>query len=382
MLDAASPQIAPEPTFLTASEVVRAPRILVVDDEEMNVEFIRRVLSPESGCTLASTTDPRDALRLYREFRPDLVLLDLKMPHLDGFELLELFRAETPRSSFVPVVVLTSDVGPEAKRHALAAGAKDFLTKPFSPVEVRLRVRNLLETRALHLELEEQNQHLEARVRERTHELMQRTIELDKARLEILERLAKAAEYRDDQTGLHTQRVGRMAGLIAAALELPEDDIELITRAAPLHDIGKIGVPDAVLLKEGRLTAEEFEVMKSHTVIGAAILSGSRVRLLAVGREIALSHHEHWDGRGYPHGLRGEDIPISGRAVAVADVFDALTHNRPYKPQWPPDEALAEIRRQSRVQFDPRVVDAFTWLCRDGFIEVERGTSSGVAAVV
>lgn len=382
MLEATSPQKAPEPAAPAASDVVRAPRILVVDDEEMNVEFIRRVLSPESGCTLASTTDPRDALRLYREFRPDVVLLDLKMPYLDGFELLELLRAETPRSSFVPVVVLTSDVGPEAKRHALAAGAKDFLTKPFSPVEVRLRVRNLLETRALHLELEEQNQHLEMRVHERTHELEQRTLELDEARLEILERLAKAAEFRDDETGLHTQRVGRMAGLIAAALELPEDEVELITRAAPLHDIGKIGVPDAVLLKVGRLTVEEFEVMKSHTVIGAAILSGSRVRLLAVGRDIALSHHEHWNGGGYPHGLRGEDIPIAGRAVAVADVFDALTHNRPYKPEWSPDHALAEIRRQSRVQFDPRVVDAFTWLCRDGLIEVGNAAPFGIAMVV
>jgi len=375
MPEAATPQIAPETAGPVSSDVARAPRILVVDDEEMNVEFIRRVLSPESGCTLASTTDSRDAVRLYREFRPDVVLLDLKMPHIDGFQLLELLRAETPRNSFVPIVVLTSDVGPEAKRHALAAGAKDFLTKPFSPVEVRLRVRNLLETRALHLELEQQNQHLEMRVRERTKEL-------DEARLEILERLARAAEYRDDETGLHTQRVGRMAGLIAAALELPEDDVELITRAAPLHDIGKIGVPDAVLLKDGRLSRDEFEVMKSHTVIGAAILSGSRVRLLAVGRDIALTHHEHWDGGGYPHGLRGEDIPIAGRAVAVADVFDALTHNRPYKPRWSPDDAIAEIWRQSRRQFDPRIVDAFTWLCRDGLIEVDSGTPFRMAQVV
>ena len=375
MPKAATPQIAPELALPVSSDVARSPRILVVDDEEMNVEFIRRVLSPESGCTLASTTDPRDALRLYREFRPDVVLLDLKMPHIDGFQLLELLRAETPRNSFVPIVVLTSDVGPEAKRHALAAGAKDFLTKPFSPVEVRLRVRNLLETRALHLELEEQNQHLEMRVFERTKEL-------DEARLEILERLARAAEYRDDETGLHTQRVGRMAGLIATALELAEEEIELITRAAPLHDIGKIGVPDAVLLKAGRLSKDEFEVMKSHTVIGAAILSGSRVRLLAVGRDIALTHHEHWDGGGYPHGLRGEDIPIAGRAVAVADVFDALTHNRPYKPRWSPDEALTAIRRLSRRQFDPRMVEAFIRLCQDGLIEVDDGVPFRMAMVV
>jgi putative two-component system response regulator len=345
----------------------------VIDDEEMNIEFIKRILSPESGCELASTTDPRDAAALYREFRPDLVLLDIKMPYLDGFRLLELFRAETPRS-FVPVVVLTSDVGPETKRQALAAGAKDFLTKPFSPVEVRLRVRNLLETRALHLELEEQNQHLETRVRERTHELVRRTLELDEARVEILERLARAAEYRDDETGLHTQRVGRMAALVAAALELPEDQVELIARAAPLHDVGKIGVPDAVLLKDGRLTAAEFQLMQSHTVIGAGILSGSRVRLLAVGRDIALTHHEHWNGGGYPHGLRGEDIPIAGRAVAVADVFDALTHDRPYKPRWQLDEALAEMQRLSGNQFDPRVLDLFMWLCRDGLIGVDGPT--------
>jgi putative two-component system response regulator len=343
----------------------RDARILVVDDEQMNIDILRRILEPEGYANIISTTDPRRTLDLYHEHNPDLILLDLKMPHLEGHEVLSQLKEVVPPETYLPILVLTSDGSSEAKRRALSGGARDFLTKPLSPMEVRLRIRNLLETRFLHLALQDQNQVLEQRVRLRTSELMRRTTELENARIEILERLARAAEFRDDETGFHTQRVGRTASQLGAALGLPADEVEIIRRAAPLHDIGKIGIPDAVLLKDGRLDPDEIEVMKTHTLIGAEILSGSGVPLLVVGREIALSHHEHWDGSGYPHGIARSEIPLSGRAVAVADVFDALTHPRPYKPAWPADEALNEIVREAGRQFDPEIVRAFASLYQE-----------------
>jgi putative two-component system response regulator len=261
---------------------------------------------------------------------------------------------------------LTSDGSSEAKRRALSNGARDFLIKPLSPIEVRLRIRNQIETRFLHLALQNQNQWLEDRVRERTAELTRRTEELEEARIEILERLARAAEFRDDETGLHTQRVGRTAAALAKGLGIDPAEVEVIRRAAPLHDIGKIGIPDAVLLKGGRLTAEEHAVMKTHTIIGSDILAGSNVPLLVTGREIALNHHEHWDGRGYPGGLCGDAIPLAARAVAVADVFDALTHPRPYKAAWTIEAAMEEILAQAGRQFDPEVARAFAALHKEG----------------
>jgi putative two-component system response regulator len=344
----------------------RDVRILVIDDEDMNIEMVRRILEPEGYSRLITTNDPRQALDLYREHQPDLILLDLKMPHLEGHEVLGLFREEIPLETYLPILVLTSDGSSEAKRRALSCGAKDFLIKPLSPIEVRLRIRNQLETRFLHLALQDQNQWLEERVRERTAELTRRTVELEEARIEILERLARAAEFRDDETGQHTQRVGRMAALLAEGLGIAPSEVEVIRRAAPLHDIGKIGIPDAVLLKGGRLSSDEFAVMKTHTLIGADILSGSNLPLLMTGRVIALSHHEHWDGSGYPAGLKGENIPLAARAVAVADVFDALTHPRPYKAAWTAQAALDEIVDQAGRQFDPDVARTFAALHRDG----------------
>jgi len=346
--------------------VWREARILIVDDEEMNVRLLRQILEPAGYTHLASTTDSREVAALVQEFDPDLVLLDIKMPHLDGHQILERLRSASPSDSYLPVLVLTSDGSRENMRRALSSGAQDFLTKPLSPVEVRLRVRNLLQTRFLHRSLQHHNALLEQRVRERTADLLQRTEELDDARIEILERLGRAAEFRDDVTGQHTRRVACNAALVAGLLGIADDDVELIRRAAPLHDIGKIGVPDGVLLKQGRLNPAEFEIMKSHTTIGAEILAGSAVPLLEVGREIAASHHEWWDGSGYPLGLARDAIPISGRVVAVADVFDALTHARPYKSAWMPEDAVAEIERTAAVHFDPEVARAFAQLWRDG----------------
>jgi putative two-component system response regulator len=325
-------------------------RILLLDDEPANLEFLRHVLRRQGYGALIASMDGLEAANHLDQVRPDLVVLDLMMPGFDGYQFLERLRAWLPEDDYVPVLVVTADTSADTRRRALAAGAADFLTKPLSPAEVRLRVRNLLHTRFLHGALRGQNARLEERVEERT-------AELNEARQEILDRLARAAEFRDDDTGQHTQRVGRLAGRVAQVLGLDDHHVDLIRKAAPLHDVGKIGIPDSILLKEGRLSAEERALMETHTAIGARILSGSRYPLLQLAEEIALSHHERWDGAGYPHGLRGPEIPLSGRIVAVADVFDSLTHVRPYKRAWTVRETLAEFRAGAGRQFDPELVE-------------------------
>ena len=272
------------------------------------------------------------------------------MPNMDGLAVMDQLN-EIAEASYLPILMLTGDMTPAARQEALSRGAKDFVSKPFHADEVLLRIRTLLETRFLYFQVQSQNQILEAKVRERTREL-------EAAQIEIIERLARAAEFRDDNTGQHTERVGQMAALLARQLGLPDPQVSLIRRAAPLHDVGKIGIPDAVLLKLGKLTLEEFELVKTHTTIGARILSGSRFGVLRLAEEIAFSHHERWDGDGYV-GIRQDQIPLAGRIVAVADVFDALTQKRPYKAAWPIAEAIAEIERQRTRQFDPEIVDAF-----------------------
>jgi putative two-component system response regulator len=252
-------------------------------------------------------------------------------------------------------------------------GARDFVTKPLDPAEVLIRIRNLLEVRFLQRELREQNKLLEQSVSERTRDL-------DESRFEMLERLALAAEYRDDATGEHTKRVGRTAALIARALEQPEPAVELIEQAAPLHDVGKIGIPDEILLKPRKLDAEEFDVIKTHVTIGRSILSDSRSPLLQMAEEIAFTHHERWDGNGYVSGMKGADIPDSGRIVAVADVFDALTHERPYKEAMPVLEAVEEIHGLAGSQFDPVVVEAFDTLDHGSLVATADAEPVGTGA--
>jgi putative two-component system response regulator len=327
-------------------------RILIVDDQQPNVTLLERMLEQWGYEHVTSTTQSHEVPNLCALIEPDLVLMDLQMPTPDGFELMEILAPRITGSPRMPVLVLTADITAQTRQRALGVGASDFLSKPLDPVEVRLRIANLLETRRLEREMIAQNQELEQRVRERTDDL-------ERARLELLERLALAAEYRDDNTQEHAQRVGRTVALLGGAVGLPDADVEVLLHAAPLHDIGKIGVPDAILLKSALLTDEEYALMRVHTTIGAQILSGSEFAILRTAEVIAACHHERWDGTGYPNGLAGEEIPLAGRLVALADVFDALVHERPYKPAWPLDRAVEEILSLRGTHFDPAVVDAF-----------------------
>ena len=341
-------------TALRANELTRA-RILLVDDEELNLALLRRVLESRGYARLADTRNPLEVVALYESFRPDLICLDLHMPSLDGFGVLEQLAPRIPQGSYLPLLMLTSDSSIQAKRRALALGATDFVTKPFDADEVVLRIHNLLVPRFMHLELAGYNTRLEQRVRERTRAL-------EESRLEVLERLALAAEFRDDATGRHAARVGVISGKLAEISGMPRAEVEMMVRAAPLHDLGKIGVPDQILLKRGELSPEEFEIMKRHAGIGARLLSGGRTSLMQIAAEIAHHHHERWDGNGYPAGLRGEAIPFPARVVALADVFDALSHDRPYRGAWPLSKVLAELERCSGAHFDPQLVKAFMQL--------------------
>jgi putative two-component system response regulator len=334
-------------------------RILIVDDQESNVILLERLLAGSGYTNVAGTTDSSVALELCESEAPDIVLLDLQMPAPDGFEVMRLLEASSGGPVRVPILVLTADASPDTKQRALSSGASDFLNKPFDVTEAYLRIRNLLTTRFLQLQLQQQNETLERKVAERTREL-------ENARLEILQRLALAAEYRDDATYEHTERVASIAAALASQLGLSREETELIRLAAPLHDIGKLAVSDAILLKHGILTDEERELMRVHTSAGAGILAGSTSDILRLAETIALTHHEWWDGNGYPLGLEGESIPLCGRIVALADVFDALTHDRPYKRAWPVERALDEVHRLRATQFDPDVVAAFDELIESG----------------
>lgn len=326
--------------------------MLVVDDNPQNVLFLKKLLSKAGYTNVHSTTDPQQAEQLAILTNPDLAIIDLHMPGMSGYELLERLRSHRAEMGYLPILVFTADVTGDARRRALQLGATDFLTKPGDPCEITLRVRNFLEMRNLYRQLEEQNGVLEEKVAERTKKLHE-------AQLEVVHRLALAGDYRDDDTGDHCRRVGDLSYAIALEYGLSSDEADLIRLAAPLHDIGKVGISDAILRKPGKLTDSEFAEIRRHTELGASILADSRCEILQVAHTIALSHHERWDGKGYGCGLSGENIPISGRIVAVADVFDALTNERPYKQAWTAEQAIQEIVRCSGTQFDPAVVDAF-----------------------
>lgn len=344
---------------LVRADVSREARILIIDDHQANIEALKRILRSAGFVSVNSTTDPMAGVALVQSWTPDLVLLDLHMPRLDGFGVLESIRPQLGGGSYLPVLMLTADSSDETKRRALASGVRDFLTKPFDATEVVLRIDNLLETRSLYTTIRKQNELLEHRVAERTREL-------EEAQVEILQRLAAAAEFRDDETGEHTHRVGHLAAVLAAGVGLSATEVDLIGRAAPLHDVGKIGIPDSILLKPGRLTHEERRIMQTHATIGAAMLAGGHSSLVQTAERIARSHHERWDGKGYPDGFAGDRIPVEARIVAVADFLDALSHKRPYRPAWSVEKTIAKIIAERAGHFDPVVVDSLLAMLRGG----------------
>ena len=341
-------------------------RLLIIDDTDANLQLMERILKRAGYTSVNTTADPTAAVSLYIRLQPDLIVLDLHMPGMDGFEVMEALNDVVPTNSFLPILVLTGDVDRDARDRALSTGAKDFLTKPFDPTELLLRIRNLLETRQLHQVLQNHNEHLENTVAERTGELRQAldTLKEAQSRLkesqeETVRRLSIAAELRDESTGAHIQRMSRYCALMARELGMESDECELLRLASQMHDVGKIGIPDSILLKPGPLTLKERAVMERHCDVGHRILMGSDAELVVMAATIAWTHHEKVDGTGYPRGLSGDDIPIEGRIAAVADVFDALTTERVYKHAFPVNTAVSILREGSGTHFDPELVETF-----------------------
>ncbi len=325
--------------------------ILVVDDESANVKLLSGILKINGYQNVVCTQDPCQALALYQQHHSDLILLDINMPILDGYGVMDQLNKVTNYSP-PSILVLTAQGSQDFCQRALDNGARDYVTKPFDINELLSRIRNLLEVQIAHKFMQHQNEILESRVQERTEELVA-------TRLQVVRYLGRAAEYRDNETGLHIIRMSKMCVLIAKAVGLDEKQCELLLHAAPMHDIGKIGIPDQILLKPGRLSPEEWDIMQTHSQIGADILTGDDSELMKMAHAIALTHHEKYNGKGYPNSLKGEAIPLVGRITAIADVFDALTSKRPYKEAWPIEKAVNLIKQESGEHFDPKLVEHF-----------------------
>ncbi len=338
-------------------------RILVVDDEAINRELLEAILTG-LGYETEMAADGFEALAKLK-LDIDLVLCDLMMPGMDGFEVVEKIR-EDPAHSDLPICMVTSLSGQEQRLRAVEAGANDFIAKPVDRFEVEVRVRALLRVKEAQDALKRYQEELEETVERRTVALREALQEMTEAQrdahsahVETIERLAIAAEYKDEDTANHIHRMSHYSHIVALELQLPPKACEVLLHASPMHDVGKLGIPDGILLKPGKLEADEWEVMKTHTTIGGRILSDSSSELLRIGEVIALTHHEKWDGSGYPRGLTGDEIPIEGRVTAIADVFDALTSRRPYKEPFSVETSLGIIEEGRGAHFQPEVVDAF-----------------------
>jgi putative two-component system response regulator len=341
---------------MISDEKIFAAKILAIDDNILNIEILKKILSHAGFVNITTTTDPTQAVDLYKELQPDLVLLDLNMPHMDGFAVmvqLSLLSSD----DYLPLLVLTAEEE-SVRFKALQNGAKDFLCKPYEHLDVLLKSRNIIEVRLLYNQIKKQNLSLDQQINDRIKEIRD-------TRLEVIKRLAVAAELRDAGTGKHIYRMSHYCQLLAMAIGFTKEQGELLLTTSPLHDIGKIAIPDSILLKPSSLEPQEFEIIKTHTTLGAKMLSGSDSVFLKMAENIALNHHEKWDGTGYPHGIKGEDIPLVGRICAIADVFDALSSARPYKQAWSFEKTMEEINRLKGNHFDPRLVEAFLDITKD-----------------
>lgn len=328
-------------------------KILIIDDEPGNVKIFKRVLQGAGFKNVTSITNPLKAVETYKKFRPDLILLDLKMPKLDGFGVMQALK-EVETETYLPILVLTAQHDDATRLLALESGAKDFISKPFEMTEALTRVRNMLEVRLLHNQVLENNSELEYRVRERTREL-------EESRMEIIHRLVRACEYRDNSTSMHGLRVSHFCSILAEEMGMPREQINLIHLATPLHDIGQIGIPDDIMNKKKEaLNENEWKIVKLSPIIGAEILSGSDSKLLQLAESISITHEEHWDGSGYPYGLKGQEIPKEGRIVAVCDKFDKMI-NPSFQNEYPDsiETAMEKIEKMSETYLDPEAVAAF-----------------------
>lgn len=327
-------------------------RVLLVDDTKANIDILIHAL--KDSYKLGVAMSGFSALDYLRRNAVDLILLDVMMPELDGFEVCRRLKMN-PETADIPVIFITAMDRPEDKTRGFEYGAVDYITKPFDIAEVTARVQTHLTLVTAQEALKQQNVALEDMVRDRTREL-------EETQLEIINRLGLASEYRDEGTGHHVQRISDYCRLLGRAAGLPHDEVDLIALASTMHDAGKIGISDSILLKPGALTDDEWRQMKRHSEIGGVLLSGSQSRLLRMAEEIALTHHERWDGTGYSRGLKGEEIPLHGRIVCICDVFDALVSERPYKKAWSVDDALSEISEWAGRQFDPWLAHMFVGL--------------------
>jgi two-component system response regulator RpfG len=329
--------------------------VLIVDDQATSRTILEQVvLSLDDNVLVEAFESPLTGLAWATGHLADLILVDFQMPEMDGIQFARRVRA-LPGYAHVPIIMVTAERDSSLRFGALDAGITDFLNKPFDTRECTARCRNLLTMRRQHLVLEDRSKMLESMV-------LQATLDVRERERETLIRLAKAGEYRDEETGNHVIRMARYSALIARAIGMDADYVETIERAAPLHDIGKIGVPDQILRKPGKLDVDEWKVMRQHPAMGYEILKDSPSKYIRMGAQIALGHHEKYDGSGYPAGLVGDHIPLPGRIVAIADVYDALTSARPYKEKWPSDRAFAYIAETSGTHLDPDLAARFSSL--------------------
>jgi len=332
-------------------------RVLVVDDEDRIRRLMEAYLTP-LGYEVIFAENGEEALEKVREKPPDVILLDIMMPKMDGFETARRLK-ENEETKIIPIVMVTALKEVEDRVKALEVGADDFLSKPIDKTELKARLHSLLKVKAYNDHMRNYQQELESEVAKRTEDLRKAFEKLEIYSLDTIYRLTRAAEYKDEDTGAHIQRMSRYSAAVARKMGLGEKVAKYILYAAPMHDVGKIGIPDRILLKPGKLDPDEWEIMKQHTIFGGKILEGSKAGYLKLGEVVALTHHEKWDGSGYPKGLKGNEIPKVGRIVAIADVFDALTTRRPYKEPFSLEKSYGIIRESKGNHFDPVVVDAF-----------------------